>query len=161
MKEDLDLEILNFIGEIFDHDVENREFIDGIRIAYLIFKNCKKTDSWKGEDKMEREMSLTELFEDDILTITTIAFKELCKNDKDFVKMRAEKCELATKNKNINTVCYEKEVIPLNTEDVKDLVKWIEYRDELELKYEKQMLYIGIRVAYMMFKNSGLLKEKI
>ena len=110
---------------------------------------------------MEREMSLNELFDDDILTITTIAFKELCKNDKDFVKMRTEKCELSTKNKNINAVCYDKEVIPLNTEDVKDQIKWIEYRDELELKYEKQMLYIGIRVAYMMFNNAGLLKTKL
>ena len=110
---------------------------------------------------MERENSLNELFDDDLLEIINIGFKELCKNDKDFVKMRAEKCELATKNKNIDTVCYEKQVIPLNTEDVKDLVKWIKYRDELEVKYEKQMIYMGIRIAYMMFNNAGLIKTEL
>ena len=110
---------------------------------------------------MEREMSLNELFNDDLLSIVNIAFKELCKKDKDFVKMRTEKCELVTNNKNLDTVCYEKQVIPLNPDDVKDLIKWIEYRDELELKYEKQMLYIGIRVAYMLFNNAGLLKNKV
>ena len=38
----LDLEILNYINEIFNHDKENREFINGIRIAYLVFKTANK-----------------------------------------------------------------------------------------------------------------------
>ena len=42
--EDIDLEILNFIDEIFNNGEQNIEFINGIRVAYLIFKNIKKTD---------------------------------------------------------------------------------------------------------------------
>ena len=110
---------------------------------------------------MEKEMSLTELLDDDLLTIINIAFKELCVNDKDFLKMRTEKCKLVTNNKNIDMVCDEKKVIPLNAEDVKDLIKWIKYKDELELKYRKQMIFMGIKVAYIIFKNSGLLNNEI
>ena len=41
--EDIDLEILNVINEIFNHREQNIEFINGIRVAYLIFKNNRKT----------------------------------------------------------------------------------------------------------------------
>lgn len=110
---------------------------------------------------MEREMSLNELFNDDLLSIIDIGFRELCKNDKDFLNLHNQRKNIVTNNKNIDAVCYEKEVIPLNAEDVKDLIKWLDYKDELDLKYEKKMIYMGIRIAYMMFNNAGLLKTEL
>lgn len=108
---------------------------------------------------MNNEDKLEEILKEDLCSIYNYIYGELHNTNGEFIRLRNELCDFLNKNPKINDVCYEGIIKSLDKKDVKALMKWLKYKEKEYSIYEEQLLYTGIRIAYMIFKKSNILKD--
>ena len=108
---------------------------------------------------MDVDMKFEELFDDDFFNALNIACEELSKKGSRYTKAINRCISILNENKRVRIVCDQKKAIPLSKNDVKILIEYMDAENEENLAYQKTLLCIGFRAAYLIFKKTGMLKE--
>ncbi len=109
---------------------------------------------------MDIDEKLSELFNEEFFNVLNIICGELNKKDSNYVRVINKSIDILDQNKRLMLVCDRKKAVPLSKNDVKSLIKYMEYDEEENLIYQRSLLYTGFRIAYMIFNNAGMLKSK-
>ena len=105
------------------------------------------------------EEQLKEMFNEDFFTILNIICEQLNRKDGEYKKAINKCIDILDENKRVRLVCDMKKPVPLSKNDVKLLIKYMDAEEEENLAYQKGLLYMGFKIAYMIFDNAGMLKK--
>ncbi len=108
---------------------------------------------------MNIEEKIKELLEEDFYKITDIVFKDLYDNNKEFIKLRNNINKLLDKYPHISSIYNKDLTYKFSKEEINALKKYLKYKKREEEIYQEQLLYTGVRVAYIVFKKAGMIKE--
>ncbi len=104
---------------------------------------------------------LNELLEENFWEIANIATNELYETNSEFIELQEKVLKVDHRNRNISYVCNEFQPKSLDKRDVEDIIEYLKYKSEEEIIYQKKMLLMGIRIAYIMINKIGLLKDEL
>ncbi len=102
---------------------------------------------------------IKEIFNENFFNILNIICGQLNRKDGEYKKAINKCIDILDSNKRVRLVCDMKKAVPLSKNDVKLLIKYMDAEEEENLAYQQGLLYIGFRIAYMIFDNAGMLKK--
>ena len=110
-------------------------------------------------ENMSVEEQLNEIFDEDFFSVLNIICGQLNKKDGEYRKAIDKCIEILDKNKRVRLVCDMRKPVPLSKNDVKLLIKYMDAEEEENLAYQKDLLCMGFRIAYMVFDKAGMLRK--
>ena len=108
---------------------------------------------------MDIDEKLKKLVERDFYNIYDIVYEKLCSN-KEFKKIRNDIHKVLKDYPKVSDVCLEGKSINLSKTETRALIKYLKCKREENELYDEQLLYMGVKLAYIIFKKADMLKEE-
>lgn len=106
----------------------------------------------------ENQKEIEKILNDNFYLLLDVICHELSNNSNEFIELRQNICDMVEKNKNVNDVCGNNIVKPLSSDDVRDLMQYLELKQEETIIYERQLLLMGMKVTFLLLQKMDLLK---
>ena len=113
-------------------------FVGGAKMGFL----GKELDDWYLEEIIDNELV------------------RLRKNNKNYQKLIAERIELKEKNQKLLQLIENNTLCELTKADSKDFLKYLTLLEEICRMEKKEIFFLGMKEAYYLFNEMGLLKER-
>ena len=86
-------------------------------------------------------------------------YNDLIHNDKKYIYNYNKLCDILENNPNLAKIIEYREPVSLSDDDVKALIDYFNCLDNIRIKENKKIFYIGGRHTYLFMKNANLINE--
>ncbi len=108
---------------------------------------------------MDIDNKLKELLDSDFYNIYDIVYEKLC-SKKEFKTLRNNINKILEEYPKVSDVCLDERNSILSESEINALIRYLKYKREENELYEEQLLYIGVKLAYIIFKRADMLKDE-
>lgn len=115
----------------------------------------------RGQDKFINinEDLLIDLCENCLIDYFAKALIELETKDKEYKSLIRKQENILDKYSNLRDVLEDNKVIGLNKQEIKYLIRYLDYKCQSDLIEQREIFYKGLNVSYEIFRKIGIIKD--
>lgn len=102
---------------------------------------------------------LIDLCENCLIDYFSKTLIELEAKDKEYKFLLKKQENILDKYSNLRDVLEDKKVIGLNKQEIRYLIRYLDYKCQSDLIEQREIFYKGLSVAYEIFRKIGIIKD--